>query len=101
MKIYLSHSSSFDFEDQLYKPLKDSLLIKSHQFFFAHDKENIDTKSKEIIQNSDLVIAEVSYPSTGQGIELGWADIQKIPVLCLYSSGSTFSNSLKFVLKLG
>jgi len=58
---------------------------------------NIDVKSKEVIQKVDLLIAEVSYASTGQGIELGWAEAQNIPIICFYKLTSKFSSSLKFV----
>jgi len=50
------------------------------------------------LQNQcDLVLAEVSEASTGQGIELGWADSYNIPILCVYETGSTPSGSLKAV----
>lgn len=96
MKIYLSHSSGFDYQSELYEPLKQTL-SNAHEIFFPHDKANVGTKSKDIITVSDYVIAEVSYPSTGQGIELGWADASSIPIICLYRKGAEVSNSLSFV----
>ena len=48
----------------------------------------------------DFVIAEVSYPSTGQGIELGWANTENIPIICIYTQGSTISNSLHVITEL-
>lgn len=54
-------------------------------------------KTKEIVENYDLVIAEVSLPTTGLGIELGWADYSNTPILCIYEKGSKFSSSLKFI----
>ena len=42
----------------------------------------------------DIIIAEVSYPSTGQGIELGWADVFKIPIICIYKEGYKYSGSI-------
>ena len=44
-----------------------------------------------------LVLAEVSFPSTGQGIELGWADFLKIPIVCLHKQGSRVSGSVNCV----
>lgn len=95
MRIYVSHSSEYDYKNKLYEPIKKSNLIKSNFFFFPHEQKIIN--SKEIISNSDLIIAEVSLASTGQGIEIGWADSAKIPVLCIYEKGSKISSSLKFV----
>lgn len=95
MKIYVSHSSEYDYKNKLYEPVKKSDLIKSNSFFFPHEQKIIN--SKEVISNSDLIIAEVSIPSTGQGIEIGWADSAKIPILCIYEKGSKISSDLKFV----
>ena len=95
MKIYLSHSSEYDYENKLYKPIKKSDLIKSNFFIFPHEHKIVN--SKEVISNSDFMIAEVSLSSTGQGIEIGWADSAKIPILFIYEKGSKISSSLKFI----
>lgn len=50
-----------------------------------------------MIKNCDLVIAEVSIPSTGQGIELGYASYSKTPIVCIYEKGAKVSSSLKFI----
>ena len=71
------------------------VVIQSNIFFLPHEDKALNTK--EIISNSDLVIAEVSLPATGQGIELGWADYAKIPILCIYEKGTKISSSLKFI----
>ena len=44
-----------------------------------------------------MLIAEVSLPATGQGIELGWADYANTPILCIYEKKSKISSSLKFI----
>lgn len=92
MKIFVSHSQSFEFKEELYKPLRE---IDGCNFFFPHENESKNTQ--EEIKNSDLVLAEVSYPSTGQGIELGWANVSKIPILCIFKEGSKISGSLKYI----
>lgn len=53
--------------------------------------------TKELIKSCDLVIAEVSMPSTGQGIELGWANMLNIPIICIHEQGSKISRSLQYV----
>ena len=96
MKIYLSHLRDFDFENELYKPIRESVLNSKHEFFFPHESgEKINTK--EIIKNSDLVVVEVSSPSFSQGIELGWADIFGVPIVCISKEGSKISSSLKYI----
>ena len=99
MKIYLSHSGNYDYETELYAPLKASVLAQTQQILFPHDKENVDTNSKSLIAHAGLVVAEVSRASTGQGIELGWANCSNTPIVCIYKSGATPSSSLRFVAK--
>ncbi len=90
MKIFVAHSSNFDFKNELYLPLRKSELNKKHQIFLPQENGK-ETITKEMIKNTDVIIAEVSYASTGQGIELGWADIFKIPIICIYKQGSNYS----------
>ena len=98
MKIYIGHSRSFDFKNELYKPLQESVLATKHQLVFPHSESSEPFSSKEFFQNGcDLIIAEVSYPATGLGIELGWADILKVPIICIYKNGSKVSGSLKAI----
>ena len=96
MKIFLAHASSFDFKDKLYKPLRESELNNLHEIFLPQetDKEVI---TKDIIGTCGLVIADVSHPSTGMGIELGWANVQNVPIVCIYEKGSTPSSALTYI----
>lgn len=98
MKIYISHSSKYDYKNKIYNPIKQSNLVRENTLFFPHDDNKI-VNTKEMIANYDLVIAEVTLPATGQGIELGWADYAKTPILCLYEKGAKISSSLKFITK--
>ena len=98
MKIYVGHSSSFDFKQELYRPLRDSELDEKHEIVLPHEDSNELFDSKEFLRNEcDLFIAEVSRPSTGLGIELGWADEYDVPILCVHKSGSDVSSSLEAV----
>ena len=100
MKIYLSHAKKFDFVNELYEPIKNSDLIKKHQFTFPHENNKV-INCEKIFRNKevDLVLAEVSYPATGQGIELGYAEILEIPIVCCYKKGSDLSGSLRWISK--
>jgi len=97
MNIYISHSSKYDYVTKIYEPIKKSDLSKTNNFFLPHENKNKIINTKDIISNYDLVIAEVSLPATGQGIELGWADYSKTPILCIYEKGTKISSSLKFI----
>ncbi len=98
MNIYVAHSTSFDFQKELYGPIKSCSLNKEHVFIFPHDVSSESFHSKEFFQKDcDLVIAEVSYPSTGLGIELGWADMLHVPIVCIAEKGSSVSGALHSV----
>lgn len=98
MKIYTAHSRDFDFMKELYQPIKESFLNTEHEIIFPHEIST-EKNSKEIIKNCDLMIAEVSFPSTGLGIELGWASDAQCPILCISKQGSKVTSSLQFVCK--
>ncbi len=94
MKIYVTHSSSFDYQNELYQPLRNSELNNIHEITLPHEHSTEQFSSKEYMKSCDLIVAEVSYPSTGQGIELGWANSYEVPVVCLYSKGTKPSEAL-------
>lgn len=97
MNIYVSHSSSIEFEKRLYRPLERSRLSESHNVVFPHREEGLFDSKEFFKDKCDLVVAETSQPSTGLGIELGWADLFGIPIICVYEQGSVTSSSLKAV----
>lgn len=82
MNSYISHSRNFDFVKELYIPIRESRLNTEHFFLLPHEDSDTVFPTKDYFesQECDMVIAEVSYPSTGQGIELGWAEMLHIPI---------------------
>lgn len=96
MKVFVAHSSNFDFKNKLYKPIRESALNRQHQFFLPQETGDEDV-TFETIKNSDMLVCEVSEPSTGAGIELGWAHASKIPILCIYEKGSRPQASAEYV----
>lgn len=97
MNIYISHCGSYDYETELYKPIKESKLAAIHHFFLPHEPENLDTDAVEELKHTDVLVAEASFPSTGQGIELAQAKAAGVPIVCFYKSGHKPSSSLRFV----
>ncbi len=99
MRIYLAHSSAFDFHNELYQPLKKCKKIDACEFIFPHESAAKMQISKEIIRNCDLILAEISYASTGMGIELGWAESLGKPIICLHRKGVATSRSTKLLAR--
>lgn len=96
MIFFISHASSFDYVGELYEPLKRSALAAQHTLIFPHEGGKTFF-TKDIIARCDVFVAEVSYPSTGQGIEVGWADMYKKSIICVFKSGTQPSSSLTMI----
>jgi len=97
MRIYIGHSTGFDYEKELYEPLKASGLSRQHELLFPHEGGSITQNEKDFYATIDLFVAEVSYPSTGLGIELAWtADAQR-KILCVHRADKKPSLALKTV----
>ncbi|MDP2666828.1 MAG: hypothetical protein Q8P05_05015 [Candidatus Diapherotrites archaeon] len=97
MRIYVAHASGFDFRTELYNPLRNSSLNQIHDIILPHERDGEPASSRDIIPTCHYVLAEVSYPSTGLGIELGWADHSGVQIICLYRKGNAISSSLRII----
>lgn len=99
MRIYVSHALEIDFQELLYQPLKQSKLWKQHEFVLLHDKRKKSVNPKPVIKTCDRVLAEISYPSTDQGIELAWAQLLGIPIIGLQQQDKSCSSSVSLIVK--
>jgi hypothetical protein len=95
MKIYVGHFRNFDYEKELYQPLRKSKLNNLAEIILPHENGREFYDSKAGLKDMDYMIAEVSYPSTGLGIEIGWADFYGIPIIAVYKHGAQPSGSVK------
>ncbi len=43
------------------------------------------------------MIAEVPFKNMGLGIEFGWADMMKVPIICAHRKGTKVPSSLKVI----
>jgi hypothetical protein len=100
MNIFVSHASSSDYKKELYQPIRQSDLNKKHRFILPHESSSVPYETKALFASKicALIVAECSYPSTGQGIEIGWANVFKIPILCIHKKGTVYSGALKVVV---
>ena len=96
MKIYIAHSRDFDYVNDLYLPIKNSEFFKEHEFILPHDGDNYK-HDRDFYTKIDLVIAEVSYPSTGLGIELGFLYDDNKSMYCIHRSDKKISSSISVV----
>lgn len=98
MDVYIAHSSNYDFINELYNPVKE-IKFRPHDinFIFPHLTDQFKNSKQLISKQIDLLIAEVSYPSTGLGIELGWANIANVPIYCIHKTDMKYSSSLNTI----
>lgn len=96
MKLYISHASNFDYINELYNPLK-AVFNGEHELVLPHETNAAGINTKDSIPECDIVVAEVSYPSTGQGIELGWASAANVRIVAVYKKGTRPSSAINFL----
>lgn len=108
MKIYFACSITGGREEQsIYQVIVDTLLHDGHVVPTAHlsgsdvmaleeivDPLEVYTRDIEWIDDSQLLIAEVSTPSHGVGYEISYALSKNKLVLCLYQQGKRVSKML-------
>jgi hypothetical protein len=97
MNIYCIHSTAFDFVADYYLEITQCSLLKEHEMIFPHLPGSPEIHSRSIIDKCDLVLAEVSYPSTGLGIELGWADSAGKPIVAVHKKDLIISSSIRMI----
>lgn len=95
LNIYVSHSSKMDYQLELYKPLLESKIGLNNNLILPHSEQYVELDTKQIIINADLLIAEVSTPGTGIGLELGRAECNNVQIVCVIKKGVQCNSSVK------
>ena len=57
MKIYISHSSGFDFKGELYQPIRKLVLNKQHEIILPHENSGEPYLVKDNLPKFDLILA--------------------------------------------
>lgn len=97
MKIYIAHSREFDYESELYQPIRSCNDLPQSDIILPHEATYHNQQDRDFYKTLDLMIAEVSYPATGLGIELGWAYDDKTPAICIAKVDTKISGSIKTI----
>lgn len=101
-KVYFACSIRGGGDTSLYQAIVDAIKTAGGTVLsevFVHDAINyggsplpadqIYDRDTQMIQDCDVVIAEVTNPSLGVGYELGYAEKLGRPILCLFNTTST------------
>lgn len=86
---------------EIYKVLVEELSQYTNNIYspidtikFKGTSEEMYARVMKLLQSTDLVIAEMSSPSTGQGMELQEAVRLNIPIIIIAKNGSKISNTV-------
>lgn len=93
MIIQVWHSRDFDFQNELYIPIKNSNFFSDHTFIFPHDDVNID--SRESLKMADIFLIETTRAATWLGIEIGFASTYNKKIVCIHKKWCHVSTSLQ------
>lgn len=101
MRIYLAHSTDFDYKKELYEPFRKSKLNKMYEIIMPHEKSSELFNSKDFFKSDskNIMLAEISQPKIGLGIELGWANAFGNKIICIHKKDAKLSSSVKVVTK--
>lgn len=97
MNIYVGHAKHLNYREELYPSLKKVGEKTGVTFVLPHDLSDEPFPSKDVLPTCDLMVADVSLPALGLGIEIGWANMMEIPILFIHQSDSEFSRSIQEV----
>jgi hypothetical protein len=99
MTVFIIHSTEFDYQKEVYDPIRKSKLGKDYTILLPFETENMPYEIKQFFKSGkcDVLIAECSYPSIGIGLEIGWANMSGIKIVCINKKGSLASAALKMV----
>ena len=95
MRIRIGHSSAFDFQSQLYTELRAIALPRGVTLSLPHEGGSEGDCTRSFFEEGcSLFIVEASYPSTGLGMEVAYAAMLGVPIVCVHRQDFRPSSSL-------
>ena len=70
LKIYFIHSAKSDFNKNIYLPVLRSRVLANHTLVFPDSEANKERYHKDIMEEADVFVVELSNPDAGFNIEL-------------------------------
>lgn len=99
LKVYFIHSSKSDYNNLIYLPVLRSSVLADHTLIFPDSEDNRDKYYKDIMDEADLYVIELTSPDTGFNMELKQAIISKKPILALAQKGIGYDAKYEKLLK--
>ena len=83
LKIYFIHSAKSDYNNLIYLPVLRSKILANHTLIFPDNEENKAIYYKDLMDQSDVFVVELTSPDTGFNMQLKYALMSKKPILAL------------------
>lgn len=99
LKIYLIHSHKRDFNTELYLPLLRSSVVANNTLVLSATEKNKDVYYKTMIQDADILVADLTTPDMGFNMELKEAIVSKKPLLSLVNKNVGYDQKYNKLLK--
>ena len=99
LKVYILHSRKTNYNEDLYLPLLRSRVLSYHTLVMSTTEKLKDTYYKTLIDDCDLVVAELSHPDMGFNMELKEAIVAKKPILPLANKEIGYDDKYNKLLK--
>lgn len=86
-----------DYKRDFYDLVRQSSVYANHDCIFPHETDENSWNDRAFYQTIDLFVAEISHPSTGLGIELGWASEAGCKIVCVHKADVSPSAAIRSV----
>ena len=80
LKIYFVHSTKMDYQTLLYRPILSSTVCLAHELILPLSQNYKERYVKELLEEADIIVAEVSDPNFALKLELKWANVVGKPI---------------------
>ena len=80
LKVYFIHSTKIDYNNLLYRHVLSSAVCLNHELMLPLTKAYQNRYVKDLMQEADLIVAEVSDPNLTLKLELKWVLKIKKPI---------------------
>lgn len=99
LKVYFIHSSKINYNDLIYLPVLRSNILSKHTLIFPETSDHRDIYYKDLMDQADVFVVELTNPDIGFNMELKQAIILKKPILALAQKSIGYEEKYQKLLK--
>lgn len=99
LNIYFIHSTKSDYNNLIYLPVLRSKVLAKHNLVLPLSEENKERYYKDIMDEADVFVIELSEPDSGFDMQLKYAIMSKKPILALALKSKGFDSKYQQLLK--